>query len=117
MYVPAGQRIRAIKRGGGLGQVYCPSVLQGAGIVDCTDPCQQGYGECAGVQPAGIPSLPVGTSAISQMLSTLATPAPGSAAGSADLSLPAPVEGAISWLPWLLGGVAVIVVLGVVSAK
>lgn len=105
MYVPAGRRIRGLKRGG-FGQLYCPSVLQGAGIVDCTDPCQQGYGDCAGVQPAGIPSLPVGgSSVISSVLSTLATPAPGA---SSSVS---------SALPWVLGGVAAIIVLGALSAK
>jgi hypothetical protein len=44
----------------GMGQAPCPSDQQLQGITDCSDPCQAGYGACAGAVP-NIPALPVST--------------------------------------------------------
>jgi hypothetical protein len=36
----------------GIGQAACPSQMQAAGIVDCTDPCQASSAACSGIAPA-----------------------------------------------------------------
>jgi hypothetical protein len=109
VYVPAGRRIRRIARTG-LGQAGCPSAEQLAGTVDCSDLCQAGYGACAAAVP-GIPALPVGTTAGSSLLNTpLSSPLlPGSVnLGSSGLA---------SALPWIAGGVLVIILVGGMSGR
>lgn len=105
MYVPAARHMRALRRAG-LGQAICPSSEQLMGITDCTDPCQANYGACAAAVP-GIPALPLmpagsGTSspAFSQPLLTAASPTSLTAA-----------------LPWILGGVGLILLMGMVSGR
>lgn len=47
----------------GMGQAPCPSAQQLAGITDCSDPCQAGYGACAAAV-TNLPALPVTSSPI-----------------------------------------------------
>ena len=108
MYVPAARHMRALRRAG-LGQAICPSSEQLMGITDCTDPCQANYGACAAAVP-GIPALPLmpagtGTSspAFSQPLITAANALPSTSLTAA--------------LPWILGGVGLILLMGVVSGR
>jgi hypothetical protein len=80
----------------------CPSNEQLLGITDCSDPCQTGQGTCAAV--AGLPLMPSGagtssTLANAQLTSYLASSGLGSA------------------LPWILGGVGVVLLLGVFSGR
>jgi hypothetical protein len=105
MYVPAGGRVRMIRRGG-LGQT-CPSAEQLQGVTDCGDPCQAGYGACAAAVP-GVPALPIGMPG-SGTFSSLATP---------QISLPAVTSTSLGTaLPWILGGLALVVLGGALSGK
>jgi hypothetical protein len=111
MYVAAGRRVRALKRGGfgSLGQANCPSTEQLMGITDCTDPCQASSSACAGAP--GLPALPVtSTSAQSVISSILSSPllTPGTSISTTSLS---------SALPWLLGGAVLIVLVGAMSGR
>ena len=72
MYVPAGRRVRALRRGG-LGQAAtCPSLEQLMGVTDCSDPCQAASCGGAALMTGPTPS-PSAVSATATWTSTPAT--------------------------------------------
>lgn len=113
MYVPAGRRIRRIHRGG-LGQAAatCPSAEQLAGITDCTDPCQYNQPQCttaATANQAGLPQLPVAAPNTGLLSNLFAQPlAPSQLSYSTPTTL-------TTALPWIVGGVAAIIVLSALA--
>jgi hypothetical protein len=113
VYVPAGRRIRALKRSG-FGQTFDLSNA----FTDCTDPAN--YGAAACVNAPGLPSLPVGVygggnTSLMSLPASLATDVSNAAAaitggGSSSASLS-------TALPWILGGVILFMVAGAYSGK
>ena|SRR5271170_802360 len=109
MYVAAGRRIRALKRGG-FGQVFDLSNV----FTDCTDPAN--YSSAACVNAPGLPQLPVGVygggntalMSLPASLATVAADVTGGATSSTTMS---------AALPWIVGGAVAFLLLGAFSGR
>lgn len=111
MYVPAGRRVRALRRGG-FGQVFDLS----SAFTDCTDPANASLAACANAP--GLPQLPVGVygsgnTALMSLPASLATDVSSvvnDVTGSSSTALS-------SALPWILVGVGAVILVGAFSGR
>jgi hypothetical protein len=112
VYVPAGRRIRALRRSG-FGQTFDLS----SAFTDCTDPANASLAACTNAP--GLPQLPVGVygsgnTALMSLPASLATDASQIAASVTGATSSASLSAA---LPWILGGVVLFVIAGAYSGK